>query len=162
MTTALFNTTFKLPATAAADVLPLMQERLCASDRPLALLPVRLETRFFPQPDGSSQLRVRVYPDKIHLDSHEPELTPDELDWGKHYWEQSWRAGNDPQAQATAWRQLADRFRDARAAWIARVLAPTNPQQRPTSPVAPDKPLPVAPAFPSVAVVDLCAGCSSS
>ena len=154
MTTALFNTTFKLPATAAADVPPLMQERLCASDRPLALLPVRLETRFFPQPDGSSQLRVRVYPDKIHLDSHEPELTPDELDWGKHFWEQTWRAGNDPQAQATAWRQLADRFRDARAAWIVRVLAPTNPQQRPTSPVAPDKPLPAAPAFPSVAVVD--------
>ena len=41
------------------------------SDRPLALLPVRLETRFFPQPNGSSELRVRVYPDKIHLDSHD-------------------------------------------------------------------------------------------
>jgi hypothetical protein len=154
MATALFKTSFKLPETAAADVPPLMQQRLCASDRPLALLPVRLETRFFPQPDGSSELRVRVYPDKIHLDSHEPELTPGELDWGKHFWEQAWRAGNDLQAQGTAWRQLADRFRDARGAWIARVLEPTNPQQRPTAPVPSDKPLPVAPAFPSVTVID--------
>ena len=154
MATALFKTSFRLPETAAADVPPLMQQRLCASDRPLALLPVRLETRFFPQPDGSSELRVRVYPDKIHLDSHEPELTPGELEWGKHFWEQAWRAGNDLQAQGTAWRQLADRFRDARAAWIVRVLEPTNPQQRPTAPVPSDKPLPVAPAFPSVTVID--------
>jgi len=150
----LFKTILRLPATAAADVPALMQQRLCASDRPLALLPVRLETRFFAQPDGSSELRVRIYPDKIHLDSHEAELTPEELDWGKHYWEQAWRAGNDLQAQKTAWSQLADRFRDARAAWIARVLEPTNPQQRPTSPVPANKPLPVAPAFPSAAVVD--------
>ncbi len=154
MPTTLFKTTLKLPATAAEAVPALMQERLCASDRPLALLPVRLETRFFAQPDGSSELRVRVYPDKIHLDSHEPELTPQELEWGKHYWEQAWRAGKDHLAQVTAWRQIADRFRAARAAWIVRVLEPTNPQQRPTSPVAADKPLPVAPAFPSVEVVD--------
>ena len=61
--------------------------------RPLVLFPVRLETRFFPQADGSSELRVRVYPDKVHIDSHEPELTADELTWGQHFWEQTWRAG---------------------------------------------------------------------
>src|SRR5215813_8422969 len=31
--------------------------------RPVVLFPVGLETRFFPQADGSSELRVRVYPD---------------------------------------------------------------------------------------------------
>ena len=57
MTLAATTTT---SAAAPHPQLPaLMGERLCASDRPLALLPVRLETRFFAQPDGSSELRVR-------------------------------------------------------------------------------------------------------
>ena len=59
--------------------------------QPIALLPVRLETRFFPQPDGGAELRVRVYPDKIHIDAHEPGLIDQELTWGKHFWEQTWR-----------------------------------------------------------------------
>ncbi|GAA4329758.1 hypothetical protein GCM10023165_02820 [Variovorax defluvii] len=144
--------------TAAAPHPPqlpaLMGERLCASDRPLALLPVRLETRFFAQPDGSSELRVRIYPDKIHLDSHEPELMPGEQEWGRHYWEQDWRAGADTAARADVWRQLADRFGAARAAWIARMLAPLNASQRPASPVPAAQPLPDAPQWPAVAVVD--------
>ena len=61
--------------------------------RPVVLLPVRLETRFFPRADGSAELRVRVYPDQVHIDSHEPELTADEVIWGQHFWEQTWRAG---------------------------------------------------------------------
>ena len=57
------------------------------------LLPVRLETRFFTLANGTTELRVRVFPDKIHLDSHEPELTADEQTWGRHYWQQNWRRG---------------------------------------------------------------------
>ena len=34
------------------------------SARPVVLFPVRLETRFFAQADGSSELRVRIYPAK--------------------------------------------------------------------------------------------------
>src|SRR3982750_3883851 len=69
----LFKTETALPHIGIVTLPPAMQERVCASDRPLVLFPVRLETRFFAQPDGSSELRVRVYPDKVHLDSHEPE-----------------------------------------------------------------------------------------
>jgi hypothetical protein len=126
---------------------------ICPSDLPLLLLPVRLETRFFTLPGNVSELRVRIYPDKIHLDSHEPDLLPGERDWGVHYWQQDWRAGNDVNARAAAWRQLADRFGAERAAWIQRVLRPTNSQQRPTAPVPPDQPLPVAPALQAVTVV---------
>jgi hypothetical protein len=43
-----------------------------------------------------------------------------------HSWESLWRAGNDVEAQKTAWRQLADRFTDERAAWILHALEPTN------------------------------------
>src|SRR5215204_3974665 len=109
--------------------------------RPLVLFPVRLETRFFAQPDGSVELRVRVYPDKAQIDSHEPKLTADELVWGKHFWEQIWRTGtaDNPAAEErrkAAWRQLADRFDPPRAAWIARELKPQNPGDRPQNPVA--------------------------
>ena len=117
--------------------------------RPVVLFPVRLETRFFPQADGSSELRVRVYPDNVHIDSHEPALTSDELTWGQHFWEQTWRAVNDEERSKTAWRQLADRFDPPRAAWIARALKPLNPEERPTAPVAADKPLAKPPRFPS-------------
>lgn len=91
---------------------------LGSSDRPLVLLPVRLETRFFGQADGSSELRVRIYPDKIHIDAHERDLTPTEREWGQHYWDQARRAATDTRAQAAAWRQVATRFGANRAAWI--------------------------------------------
>jgi hypothetical protein len=150
--TALFRSSFTLPLSDTSLPAP-MQERLCASDQPLALLPVRLETRFFAQRDGSSELRVRIYPDTIHLDSHERELTRTELEWGRHSWEALWRAGNDVESQKTAWRQLADRFGEERAAWILHVVEPTNQAQRPTSPVPAGQPLPHALAFQQVAVV---------
>src|SRR3954469_15795773 len=88
--------------------------------RPIVLLPVRLETRFTPLADGGVELRVRVYPDKVHVDTHEPGLTEQELIWGKHFWDQTWRAATDKEARKRAWSQLAERFDAARAAWIAR------------------------------------------
>ena len=48
---------------------------------PLVLLPVRIETRF-----RGRDLLIRVYPDEIAADSHEPELTPDELKLGFAHW----------------------------------------------------------------------------
>ena len=95
--------------------------------RPVVLFPVRLETRFFPLADRGSELRVRVYPDNVHLDSHEPALTSEEITWGRHFWEQTWRAANDPERDKAAWRQLADLYDPPRAAWIARALKPLNP-----------------------------------
>ena len=46
---------------------------------PLVLLPVRIETAFLSNASGGTDLAVRVYPDDIHVDSHEPELTAAEL-----------------------------------------------------------------------------------
>ena len=101
---------------------------LLNGDRPLVLFPVRLETRFFGQ-----ELRIRVFPDKIHVDTHEPELTADEVEWGKHFHTLLWNATTE-EARKDAWQQLADRYGAARASWVVRQLTPTNPAERPTRP----------------------------
>lgn len=121
-----------------------------SKNQPLVLFPVRLETRFFAQADGSSELRVRVYPDKVEIDAHEPELTSQEVTWGKSYWDAAWRAAKDEAAKKLAFRDLAQRFGATRAAWIARALTPTNQSDRPKEPVAAGKKLAVEPKFPTV------------
>jgi hypothetical protein len=112
-----------IPNTNASELNAQISE---SAGQPLVLFPVRLETRFFGQSDGNYELRVRIYPDKIHTDTHEPELTADEITWGQHFWNQTREAGNDEERKKAAWHQLADRFDTPRAAWIARVLSPLN------------------------------------
>lgn len=76
---------------------------------PLVLLPIRLETRF-----QGSELWVRVYPDDVHVDSFEPELTREESSARSDYLAQA--TGDDAQ---TAFAGLARQFGPERAAWIA-------------------------------------------
>jgi hypothetical protein len=108
-----------------------------SADFPLALFPVRIETRFGTT-DGKPSLRVRVYPDEISADGHEPELTADEKLAGETYWQTSWT----PSAEADAWRALLVRYSAARAAWIVRQTTPTNLSHRPAG----------SPIFPAVAL----------
>jgi hypothetical protein len=117
-----------------------------AGDTPAALLPVRLETRFVKGAAGP-ELLVRIYPDVVHADSHEPELTADEAAWGKAYWTEIFLVSATSTAAEDAWRSLVTRFGPPRAAWIARALTPTNyppPRRRPA------RAKPPVPAFPSV------------
>jgi hypothetical protein len=93
------------------------------------LLPVRLETRF-DRHDGGVDLLVRIYPDTVHASAHEPELTADELAWGRRFLEHERAAAVDKGAAGAAWRQLADRFGAQRAAWIAQAVAAADPPQR--------------------------------
>jgi len=110
--------------------------------QPIIMFPVRLETRFFPLPDGGANLHVRVYPDQVHIDTHELKLIEEEVTWGKHFWEQTWRALGDEEAISRAWRQLVERFDAGRAAWIARSLKPLNHKVRPRGPVPNTEPFP--------------------
>jgi hypothetical protein len=114
---------------------------------PITLLPVRLETRF-----AGSTLKVRIYPDAIHVDSHEIDLSADEVLRGKDYWTAMWRAGGHAQREREAWdRLLGDVGGAERARWVARVMEPSA-AGRPTAPLPVDAP--VSPAFPTVAPAD--------
>ncbi|MDB5531353.1 MAG: hypothetical protein JWR51_4456 [Devosia sp.] len=96
------------------------------ADTPVLLLPVRLETRYF---DNGRELRIRVFPDQIHIDNHETELTNDEVVAGQFYWQARWGAANSEaeiEAGKAAFAELARRFRPRRAAWIAYAMTPTN------------------------------------
>jgi hypothetical protein len=85
---------------------------------PIALLPVRLETRYVAGSDGTPVLRVRVYPDDLAIDAHEPELTDLEREWAAHYTGAVGAASDDE--KLAAWAQLCDHFGAARAAWIVQ------------------------------------------
>lgn len=125
-------------------ILGAMDKRL-----PVVLFPVRVETRFEALTNGNHQLKVRIYPDDLHVDTHEPELSADEEQWGQFFWVQYWLAGNDPDLEGAAWAQLVGRFGGPRAAWIAHSLTPTNPGDKPSSP-PPSGQLTVPPSYPSV------------
>jgi hypothetical protein len=120
-----------------------------SGELPLVLLPVRLETRFQTVSD-LADLLIRIYPDDLHVDTHEPGLTEEEEQWGRNYWEETWRGGPSDARERQVWAQIADAFSPQRAAWIVRSLEPQNPDARPQAPIDTGQPLPVAPKFPAV------------
>jgi len=89
---------------------------------PVALLPVRLETRF-----AGSLLQVRIFPDDIWADTHEPELTAQEQADGNAY---AAAKASGLAAEQAAWGVLVSRWTAPRAAWIAKAVTGGSPQAR--------------------------------
>ncbi len=112
---------------------------------PYLLMPVRVETRFVhnhPQGGAPYELWVRIYPDTIAVDSHEPALTDEEAADGQAFWREICQAPAG--AEQTAWARLVAVYPAPRAAWIVQQTTPSNPDaQRPEDlifPAAPSKP----------------------
>lgn len=86
------------------------------------LLPLRLETRFFP-PAGAAGwvLKVRIVPDAASLDRHLPLPTTTELDAVETLWQ---LADGDltTDAGASQWWRFAAQVGAARGAWLARTF----------------------------------------
>ncbi len=80
---------------------------------PLGLLPVRLETRY-----QHDTLLVRIFPDEIHVDSHDPGVTDAE----RSAWEQfrkALEATNDTPPMLDLWLRLARDVGTSRALYLA-------------------------------------------
>ncbi len=120
-------------ALAAATADPADSIKLLEPEQPVALLPVRLETRFVTRTGApGTDLLVRIYPDDVHSSSHEPELTQDEIDWGKSFASEMKKAAGDRDAEQRAWQKLSGRFGPRRAAWVAALMYPIDETGAPT------------------------------
>lgn len=117
---------------------------------PLLLTPVRIETRLRPAGGEPTTMQVRIFPDAVHIEEHEPALTDGEAQLGERYWRAVWRAGRTgaerDRIQLAAWDQLAGALGAARAAWVARRLTPVQ-DDRPEQPL-PDDAAEPSPQFP--------------
>jgi hypothetical protein len=100
--------------------------RALSTQYPIALFPVRIETRFQIITDNP-RLQIRVYPDEILADSHEPSLTQQEINDGHVYWTASWPEGETLEA----WQGLISNRSPQRAAWVAIQTQPSNWATRP-------------------------------
>jgi len=106
---------------------------LLSSRHPLLLLPVRLETRFawidtttkqrsFAEATGTVRgLLVRIYPDDLHDDSHEPELTADEAR-ALAVLDKALRVATDHRDLDAAWTQAMRRVGTQRAGWLGELI----------------------------------------
>lgn len=82
---------------------------------PLLLLPVRLETKFV----TGSKLRVRIYPDEVASDTHEPGLTSEEAKAAAAYW-----SGVAADGEPAAWTAIVTKLGAPRAAWVVKATEP--------------------------------------
>ncbi len=126
------------PAVAAPSR-KLTEPHALDSQTPLLFLPVYLETRYIDLQAGGSELWVRIYPDQISINAHEPELTQQEITDGQLYWNTLWAAGKVSSAtdRRIPWAALASKYGAQRAAWIAQELTPSNANQQPAAGASP-------------------------
>lgn len=99
---------------------------------PIALLPVRIETKYA-SPD---RLLVRVFPDQLHVTAHDEALTDAEIDAGQRYWQLRWERLDDATVAADAWNTMVAGFRPGRARFVVDTMRPTN--SPPDPPAYPD------------------------
>ncbi|HWU90411.1 MAG TPA: hypothetical protein VN253_24270, partial [Kofleriaceae bacterium] len=83
---------------------------------------MRIETRFSDDANGGVLLKVRIYPDQIHVDAHDRRLTAREKD-ARAVWRGS-------ACDLAAWRDLVSLVGATRAAYLASLPDTANPDER--------------------------------
>ncbi|MEM1349199.1 MAG: hypothetical protein AAGI01_11630, partial [Myxococcota bacterium] len=84
---------------------------------PAALLPLRLETKFGGAP-GARALIVRIFPDDVHVDAHNPSVGEDEAAYAREYFDAR-DAATDAAVERALWEQFTRVVGDKRATYLA-------------------------------------------
>ncbi|MDJ0628353.1 MAG: hypothetical protein QNJ44_08855 [Rhodobacter sp.] len=103
-----------------------------SDDTPIALFPLRLETRFRTIA-GRHRLWVRAFPDDVLVDTFQPEISAAEYSNTAIYWTSLWRGGQTEPMHRAAWSALAKAHGTGRAAWLTQRIAPLNPGDAPAA-----------------------------
>lgn len=95
---------------------------------PIALFPVRLETRFVRRKKAAKPhlLRIRIFPDPILVDAHDERLTAYEAELGRAYWSRCFESRGDKTESDAARAWLVDLLDEPRARWVALQTRPSN------------------------------------
>ena len=100
-------------------------------DIPVALFPLRLETRFKTVTSGAGQqlqqLWLRIYPDECLIDTFEELLSETELYSARIFWREYFHAAGVEEEERAAWRGLVASHGSGRATWIIKNFRPLNP-----------------------------------
>jgi hypothetical protein len=135
---------------------------------PIALFPVRLETRFVTASDRGKpvaidqaanptaaapatghQLWIRIFPDDCSIDTFEAGLSVSELAAVQRYWQAIWSAGGLTDGEQGAWTALVAAVGSGRAGWLVDTYQPTNLAAAPSKAAATDEILVIATQTPS-------------
>lgn len=111
-----------IAAWAPTSLSPTDDMKRLPANAPFIMFPIRIETRFG-MTSGANPvpaLLLRVYPDEIFLDTHEPRLTREEIDAAKTYFIET----DTIQEQPESWRELIAGMSPERAAWVLRAMQP--------------------------------------
>lgn len=112
--------------------MPLENIETLSLNYPILFFPVRIETRYVTiNPEtgiNGRELWVRIYPDSLLVDTHEPRLSPNEKAAGEQYWKTTF-SSYDLQKEKEAWLTLIGLYKTPRATWIVRQTQPLNYQK---------------------------------
>lgn len=110
---------------------------ILSDDNPIALFPLRLETRYrtVQRTDAppERQFCVRVFPDDVLVDTFQPEIAEAEFRNVSNYWVHRWRAGGDSAGHRAAWASLVRSCGAGRAKWLTEEVKPENPGDEPVA-----------------------------
>ncbi len=91
---------------------------------PIAMLPVRLEYRYFV--GNPTELKIRIYPQELQIDDHQESLDSGEINSAKGFWQAVVAARATGGDETAVWEDFARQHRPGRARWIAEKLRPGN------------------------------------